>query len=78
VEVTGGNMTQEEKMDKLAELFDVDVGTLSADTELSSLAWDSMAILSVIALLKARFNKKISGNELRAMETIGDLLDVMV
>lgn len=70
-------MTNEEKMEALAEVFDCDVGSLAADTRLDTIGWDSMAMLSVIALVKAKFDKKLPGAEIRAFETVGDVMAVM-
>lgn len=70
-------MTQEEKMEQLAEVFDVELSSLSSQTALDTLHWDSMAMLSVIAVLKNQYSKKVSGSELRAMRTIQDILDYM-
>lgn len=70
-------MTQEEKMQELADLFEVEVGNLTPETELSALTWDSMTMLSVIALVKSRFDKRVSGTDLRAMKYVSDILSVM-
>ena len=70
-------MTQEEKLEALAEVFDTDAGSLTPETRLDEIGWDSMAMLSIIALLKARFDKKLPGAEIRAFERIGDILKVM-
>ncbi len=67
-------MEQEEKLDVLAEIFDRAPGTLTPETRLDTLGWDSMAMLSVIAVVKARFDRKIPGGELRTFETVGDIL----
>lgn len=71
-------MTQEEKLEALAEVFDCDAGALKPETRLEDIGWDSMAMLSVIALVKAKFDKKLPGAEIRAFETVGDILKVMV
>ena len=70
-------MTKEEKLEALADVFDTDAGSLSAETRLDEIGWDSMAMLSVIALVKARFDKKVSGQELGSFATIGDILGIM-
>ena len=70
-------MTQEEKLEELADVFDTDAGSLTPETALDDVGWDSMAMLSVIALVKARFDKKLPGSEIRAFTTIGDILKVM-
>ena len=70
-------MEREEKLDLLAEVFDRAPGTLTPETRLDELGWDSMAMLSVIAVVKARFGRKIPGAELRAFETVADILGRM-
>lgn len=70
-------MELQEKIEALAEIFDCDAGELKSDTQLDTLAWDSMAMLSVIALVKAKFDKKLPGAEIRAFKTVGDILKVM-
>lgn len=70
-------MTQEEKISALAELFEVDEASLAPERALDTLNWDSMAMLSVIALVKTQFNKKLTGAELRTYKTVQDLLNVM-
>jgi len=70
-------MELNEKLEALAEIFDCDAGELKPDTQLDTLEWDSMAMLSLIAIVKARFNKKIPGEDLRNFKTIKDILDRM-
>lgn len=70
-------MTQDEKLEALAEVFDCDACSLRPETELDTISWDSLAMLSVIALVKAKFDKRLPGAEIRAFKTIGDILKVM-
>ena len=70
-------MTQDEKMDTLAEIFDRDAAELSPDVKLDDIGWDSMAMLSVIAMAKTRFNKKITGAQIREFKTVQDILAIM-
>lgn len=70
-------MTKEEKLEALAEVFDCNAGSLAEDTQLDTIGWDSMAMLSVIALVKAKFDKKLPGSEIRAFETVGDIMAAM-
>lgn len=70
-------MDQAEKLEALAEIFDCAVDTLRPETRLDALEWDSMAMLSVIALAKAKFNRKIPGAEIRSFKTIQDILNAM-
>lgn len=68
----------EEKLMKLEEMLDLDEGTLNADMELSEIEeWDSIAHLSLIILLDDEYDRKISGNELRALQTVQEILDLM-
>ena len=66
-------MTEQEKIDRLADVLDQDSGTLKADTPLDTIGWDSMGMLSVIALAKTN-GKTITGAQIRAFETVGDIL----
>lgn len=70
-------MEQKDKLDLLAGIFDCDAGALTPETALDTLGWDSMAMLSVIAVVKARFGTRIAGSELRSFTTVGDLLGRM-
>jgi len=66
-------MTDQDKIDKLADVLDQDSGTLNADTFLDTIGWDSMGMLSVIALAKTN-GKTITGAQIRAFKTVGDIL----
>lgn len=66
-------MTDQEKIDKLADVLDQDSGALNAETRLDEIGWDSMGMLSVIALAKSN-GKTITGTQIRAFETVGDIL----
>ena len=65
-------MTEQEKIDKLADVLDQDSGSLNADARLDEIGWDSMGMLSVIALAKSN-GKTITGAQIRAFETVGDI-----
>ena len=66
-------MTEQEKIDRLADVLDQDSGSLKADTPLDTIGWDSMGMLSIIALAKTN-GKTITGAQIRALETVGDIL----
>ena len=68
-------MNEQEKLDKIADMIDADAGALSAETRLDEIGWDSMGMLSVIALAKAN-GKTVTGAQVRAFETVGDILNV--
>lgn len=66
-------MTDQEKIDRLADVLDQDSCALNAGTQLDEIGWDSMGMLSVIALAKTN-GKTITGAQIRAFETVGDIL----
>lgn len=63
----------DEKMVKLADALDWDVGGITPDTPLDTLQWDSMAMLTVIAVARGN-GKTVSGSQVREMKTVGDVL----
>ena len=67
-------MNEEERLDRIADVLDADSGSLRADTHLDEIGWDSMGMLSVIALAKTN-GKTISGAQVRSFETVGDILN---
>jgi acyl carrier protein len=59
-------------------MLDVEEGTLSEDTELLNLDnWDSMAAISLIALVDEKFGKQLTGAEIRNFKKVRDILDFM-
>jgi len=66
-------MNEQEMIDRLADVLDQDSGVLKVDTPLDTIGWDSMGMLSVIALAKTN-GKTITGVQIRAFETVGDIL----
>jgi acyl carrier protein len=67
-------MTQEDAIAGLEEIFEVEPGVLKPETALDSLAWDSMAMLSVIAFANEHFGKRMTGAQIKTFKTIGDIL----
>ena len=70
-------MTQEQKLEALADALDRDVGELKPESELDSLGWDSMGMLGVIAMAKTRFGRKIAGAQIRKFKTVQDILSAL-
>ena len=71
-------MNNEKKMELLAEILDLEVEELTPETKLSTLAeWDSIAILSFIAMMDEEFGKAVKGAEIKQFETIQDAMNVM-
>jgi acyl carrier protein len=56
----------------------VEPNSLNPDTEFTSLEeWDSLAALSVLAMVDAEYETEISGNELRKAKTLRDLFSIV-
>ena len=71
-----GKMSEQEKMDFIAEALDVDVSGLSVETELESLEeWDSVAVISFIAMMDDELGVSVKGDAVRANKTVGDLVE---
>lgn len=71
-------MTNQEKMENIADLLDLEVEEINEDTILSEYEeWDSVAILSFIALMDEEFGRAVKGAEIRALKTVKDLMDMM-
>jgi acyl carrier protein len=57
----------------LAEIFEVEPDQLTVATLLSEHGWDSLAIVSTIALFDELYGKEVDIQSLTNCETIGDL-----
>ena len=66
------------KLSLLENILDVEEGSLKPDQILKDMdEWDSLAALSVVVMVKDEFDKKLSGDQVRAFKTVQDILDVM-
>lgn len=71
-------MNKEEKLAIIADILEMEENELSDELELAEVeAWDSVAILSVIAVMNEKFDKYPSARDIRAYKTIGELLNAM-
>jgi acyl carrier protein len=71
-------MTVKEKINLLEELLLVEKDTLNETTELSSIGeWDSMAVISVIAMFDSVFGKDVKTEEIKKFKTVKDIIDRM-
>ena len=71
-------MNEMEKLKLLEEMLELDENTLTPDTILEDLdEWDSIAILSVIAMMDDEFSKQVKGVDVKACEKVSDLLAMM-
>lgn len=71
-------MNTQEKLAALEDIMELDEGTLKPEMSLTEVEeWDSLAALSFVVLLGDEFQRKISGKEIRAFQTVQDMLNVM-
>lgn len=71
-------MELKEKMILIEETLDTEEGALSPETLLEDLdEWDSIAALSLIAMLDDNFERTITSDEIKALKTVGDILTYM-
>lgn len=71
-------MTDAKKIEALEEMMDLDAGTLTPETQLSEVEeWDSIALISFIALVDDEFDKVIKGSTIKAQKTVADLMALM-
>ncbi len=69
-------MTDEEKINIIADCVEADPEDISRETELSELEnWDSVAVLSVISVISEKFGRFPSAEEILRYKTVGDLMD---
>lgn len=71
-------MSNQEKLEKIAEIMDLEVEELKEDALLADYEeWDSVAVLSFIALMDEEFGKAVKGAEIREYVTVKDIMDAM-
>lgn len=71
-------MTQEQKIEKLEEIMELDEGVLKVTDNLEDYdEWDSIAILSYIAMMDSDFGKVVKGEDVRKFITVQDALNGM-
>lgn len=71
-------MTNEKKIELLADILDVDTEELTPETRLVDMSeWDSIAVLSFIAMMDEEFGKEFKGADFKKIVTVQDALNVM-
>lgn len=69
-------MSNEEKMEFIAESVEMEVEELTPDMALEDLEnWDSVAVLSVISIINEKFDRYPDATEILGYKTIGDLME---
>lgn len=71
-------MELKEKLALIEEVLDVEEGSLTPETLLADVdEWDSIAALSLIVMLDEQFEKIVSGAQIKALESVNDILAYM-
>lgn len=61
----------------LAEILEADVEKITPELDLAQYAWDSLAVVSTIALIDERFDMIVDGQALGKCQTVGDILKLI-
>jgi acyl carrier protein len=61
---------------KLEESLEIDENSLELGTDLKSI-YDSLSILSIIALIDENFNKRLSTNQFQSITTVDSLIELI-
>ena len=71
-------MDKTRKIELLAEILDVDIDEIDEEKRLDEVGdWDSLSILSFIAVMSEEFGREVSGAEVKKLETVADALNMM-
>lgn len=71
-------MSLEDKISLLEELMELEEGTLTADSALNDYKeWDSLSKLSLMAVAKKQFNKKMTAEDLNGFHTVQEICDYL-
>lgn len=69
-------MNVQEFIEKFAEAIDVEASELTADTEFRNLdEWDSVAYISVIAMMDEEYDIQIEMSQFKQLKTLGAIAD---
>lgn len=63
-----------EKLEQIADALDHDVASLTPATRLEDIGWDSMGMLSVMALAQQQ-GKTLTGAQVDEFKTVADILE---
>ena len=71
-------MGELEKLKLLEETLEAEKGTLRAEKLLDEVEdYDSMSKLSLIVMFEDEFEKKLTGEDIKKLKTVKDILDLM-
>ena len=67
-------MNKQEFIAALEEMLEVDAGSLRGDEMLTELPWDSLAVVSFIAMADEHLNAEVNPGKLAQAESLADVL----
>ena len=71
-------MTDAKKIEMLEEMMELEAGTLTPETVLNDIEeWDSIALISFIALMDDEYDKVVKGSVVKEQKTVADLMALM-
>lgn len=72
-------MKQQDFIESFAAQYDdVEVSSLTLDTLFRNVeGWSSLTALSIIAMIDEEYDVCLNGNDIRASETIGDIINIV-
>ncbi|KAE8559216.1 acyl carrier protein [Paenibacillus polymyxa] len=71
-------MELQTKLNLLEDMLELEDGSLEVTASLASIeAWDSVAAISLIALVDEHFEKRLTGAMIKEFKTVQDIIDFM-
>lgn len=71
-------MNKLEKIALLESMLEISAGSINEQSVLVDIPeWDSMAAISLIALMDENFKKELTGPQVKKFKTVQDILDFM-
>lgn len=69
-------MSREKIIEEIADILEIDVEEVIEEKKLDDFdTWDSVAVLSVIAIMNEWFGRYPHADEIRKLITVGDLIE---
>ncbi len=71
-------MSVEEKLALIEECMDLDEGSLKLESRLDEYEeWDSLTVLSIIATVAEKTGRNLTGDELKRVRTVSDIVKLI-
>ncbi len=71
-------MSNEKLLREIENLLSINPGSITIDKNLKDIEeWDSMALITFIAMIDSEYGKVVSATELRNCITVADLINFM-